>query len=121
VKVGEQWVPREPIKTKSELVNFGLQGSVNTSGEHVELGKPMDVGSSGECLGFESRPNYEAGPSSEKGDFGHNFVFEVGSSSGHKECGPHGLDTGGLNLKESGHPLKWIYGACKELSRASRH
>ncbi len=106
VHLEEQWVPRERIKTKTEFVNCGLQGSVSNSREHVKLDKPVDVGSSGECLGFESRPNYVARPSSEKEDFEYSLVFEVGSYS--KDCGPHGLDVGGFKLKESGHLVKGL-------------
>ena len=99
-------MPRKRIKTKTESANFGLQGAVNNSREHVKLGKPVDVGPAGECLGFESRPNYEARHSSEKEEFGYNSMFEVGSSS--KDCGSHGLDTDGFKLKDSGHPVKGL-------------
>jgi hypothetical protein len=100
----QQWVPREPVQTKTELVNVGLQNSVNNSGNYVELGKPVDVGSLGEGLGFESQPTYEAGAFSEKKQFGFESVFKVGSSSGYKECGPHGSDTDGFQIEASGHP-----------------
>ena len=51
----QQWVPREPIKNKTEFVNAEIQNSVSNRG------KPVDVGLVGECMGFGSRPTYEAG------------------------------------------------------------
>ena len=55
------------------------------------------------------------------GDFGLESVFEVGSSSGYKECGPYGLDldgsqmmdSDGSQIMDSGHPL-FEDGATKE-------
>jgi hypothetical protein len=102
----QQWVPREPIKNKTEFVNAEIQNSVSNRG------KPVDVGSVGEYLGFESRPTYEAGVFWDTEDFGLEFVFEVGSSSGYKECGPHGSDMDGSQISDgsqildSGQPLK---------------
>jgi hypothetical protein len=54
-------------------------------------------------------------------DFGLQSVFEVGSSSGYKECGPHGLDldgsqmmdSDGSQIMDSGYPL-FENGAKKE-------
>ena len=84
-------------------------------------GKPVDVGLVGECMGFGSRPTYEAGVFWDTEDFGLESVFEVGSSSGYKECGPYGLDldgsqmmdSDGSQIMDSGHPL-FEDGATKE-------
>ncbi|GMY32258.1 hypothetical protein FCV25MIE_27500 [Fagus crenata] len=86
----QQWVPREPIKNKTEFA--GIQNN---------RGKPVDVGLVGECLGFGSRPTYEVGVLCDSEDFGLEFVFEVGSSSGYKECGPYGLDLDGSQMMDS--------------------
>ncbi len=98
----QQWVPRRFIKSKTEL--DGLQNN---------RGKPVEVGLVGECLGHGSRPTYEVEMFCDTEDFGLGSVFEVGSSSGYKECGPHGLDldgslmmdSDGSQLMDSGHPL----------------
>ncbi|GMY21577.1 65-kDa microtubule-associated protein 1 [Fagus crenata] len=98
----QQWVPRGPIKNKTEF--DGLQNN---------RGKPVDVGLVGECLGHGSRPTYEVGMLCDTEDFGLESLFEVGSSSGYKECGPHGLDldgslmmdSDGSQIMDSGHPL----------------